>query len=64
MHNQCLLINEAIVDRVEELLEETATVLRIQAPNEVFQFGRALGLEPEDVVDDRKSMFNDLLWLA
>ncbi|KAL9029595.1 MAG: hypothetical protein Q9196_002185 [Gyalolechia fulgens] len=57
-------IHEAIVDRLEELLDETVTVLQIGAPNEVFQFGRALGLAPEDVVDNGKPMFSDLLWLA
>ncbi|KAL8937358.1 MAG: hypothetical protein Q9216_004464 [Gyalolechia sp. 2 TL-2023] len=57
-------INEAIIGRFEQLLEGTATVFPIQAPNKVFQFGRAIGLEPLDVVDNGKSMFNDSLWLA
>ncbi|KAL8721926.1 MAG: hypothetical protein Q9225_001482 [Loekoesia sp. 1 TL-2023] len=54
-------INDIIVNRLEERLDETATLLKIQAPNKVFQFGRAIGLEPGDVIGAGESMFSDQL---
>ncbi|KAL8921060.1 MAG: hypothetical protein Q9172_004214 [Xanthocarpia lactea] len=53
-------INEKMVDRLLELLDEMAWVLRYGAPAPVFEFGRAMGLWPEDVVDRKIRMFTDL----
>ncbi|KAL9009393.1 MAG: hypothetical protein Q9173_005572 [Seirophora scorigena] len=38
--------------RLEELLEGTAVVLKIQAPGQVFRFGSAVGLQPHDIIDE------------
>ncbi|KAL8647083.1 MAG: hypothetical protein Q9210_005765 [Variospora velana] len=44
-------IPERISGRLDELLEETAVALKIQAPGQVFRFGSAIGLQAHDIVD-------------
>ncbi|KAI4113166.1 MAG: hypothetical protein LQ345_005792 [Seirophora villosa] len=45
-------ILERMSGRLEELLEGTAVVLKIQAPGQVFRFGSAIGLQAHDIIDE------------
>ncbi|KAL9022014.1 MAG: hypothetical protein Q9185_000755 [Variospora sp. 1 TL-2023] len=42
---------ERMSGTLDELLEETAVALKIQALGQVFRFGSAIGLQPHDIVD-------------
>ena len=50
-------INEKMAVRLLELLDDLEPVLWHGAPAPVFEFGRAIGLWPEDIVDRKIRMF-------
>ncbi|KAI4146567.1 MAG: hypothetical protein L6R39_003418 [Caloplaca ligustica] len=51
-------IDGKICDRLEVMLRETASVLSIQTPPGVFLFGRAIGLQPDDIITRTESMLS------
>lgn len=54
-------IKGAVLERLGEILGDVVTVLKSQAPHEVFQHGTALGLRSKDVIADGVPMFDIML---
>ncbi|KAL8859040.1 MAG: hypothetical protein Q9178_004521 [Gyalolechia marmorata] len=50
-------INEKMAGRLLELLDDLEPVLGYGAPAPVFEFGRSIGLWPEDIIDRKIRMF-------
>ncbi|KAL8784058.1 MAG: hypothetical protein Q9213_004185 [Squamulea squamosa] len=50
-------INEKLVDRLLELLGDLVPSLGYEAPSPVFGFGRAIGLQPDKIVERERRMF-------
>lgn len=49
-------IDQRMENRLKELLERTAFLLRFQAPSTVFRFGRVIEVQPDDIINRTGSM--------